>query len=89
MDYVRNFYAGYRDLLDNKSDPRTSEWFLMSSPLPTAAICITYAYCVKVGENFYYFFIKLLPKSGNSGHRGTKITKRSKSAQIFLGVSSP
>lgn len=48
MDYIKNFYAGYRDLMDNKSDPRTSEWFLMSSPWPTAAICITYAICVKV-----------------------------------------
>lgn len=48
MDYINSFYASYRDLMDNKSDPRTSEWFLMSSPWPTAAICITYAVCVKV-----------------------------------------
>jgi hypothetical protein len=62
MDYIRNFYAGYRDLLDNKSDPRVSEWFLMSSPLPTAAICITYAYCVKVCEKE---FVSLSKKNFN------------------------
>jgi elongation of very long chain fatty acids protein 7 len=49
MDSIINsIYAGWRDLMDNKSDQRTSEWFLMSSPLPTAAICLTYAFCVKI-----------------------------------------
>lgn len=41
-------YDGYRDLMDNKSDPRVNDWFLMSSPLPTLAICLSYAYFVKV-----------------------------------------
>lgn len=45
---MSQFYAGWRDLMDNKSDPRTNEWFLMSSPFPTIAISLTYAYCVKV-----------------------------------------
>lgn len=42
------FYEGWRDLMDNKSDPRTNDWLLMSSPFPTIAISLTYAYCVKV-----------------------------------------
>jgi elongation of very long chain fatty acids protein 7 len=48
MIKISTFYAGWRDLIDNKSDQRTSEWFLMSSPLPTAAICLTYVFCVKI-----------------------------------------
>lgn len=48
MDYVTRFYEGWRDLMDNKSDPRTTDWFLMSSPFPTIAISLSYAYFVKV-----------------------------------------
>lgn len=47
---ISGFYEGWRDLMDNKSDPRTNDWFLMSSPFPTIAISLTYAYCVKVGS---------------------------------------
>lgn len=45
---VRNVIDGYHDLMDNKSDPRVNEWFLMSSPFPTLCMCLTYAYVVKV-----------------------------------------
>ncbi|XP_046741586.1 elongation of very long chain fatty acids protein AAEL008004-like [Diprion similis] len=45
---VRMVVDAYRDLMDNKSDPRVNGWFMMSGPMPTALICITYAYCVKV-----------------------------------------
>ncbi|CAG9808731.1 unnamed protein product [Chironomus riparius] len=48
MNYINRFCAGWRDLMENKSDPRTSEWFLMSSPLPTAAICLAYVVIVKI-----------------------------------------
>lgn len=48
MDYVTRFYEGWRDLMDNKSDPRTTDWFLMSSPFPTIIISLSYAYFVKV-----------------------------------------
>ncbi|XP_017056971.1 elongation of very long chain fatty acids protein [Drosophila ficusphila] len=37
----------YRDLMDNKSDPRVNGFFLLSSPLPTLAMCIFYAYFSK------------------------------------------
>lgn len=33
----------YTDLMDNKSDPRVKDWFLMSGPGPTMLICLTYA----------------------------------------------
>ncbi|XP_011867515.1 PREDICTED: elongation of very long chain fatty acids protein AAEL008004 isoform X2 [Vollenhovia emeryi] len=45
---VQIIYDGYRDLMDNKSDPRVSDWSMMSSPFPTLAICLLYAYFVKV-----------------------------------------
>lgn len=41
-------YDGYRDLMDNKSDPRVNDWPMMSGPFPTLAICMFYAYFVKV-----------------------------------------
>ncbi|XP_076249437.1 very long chain fatty acid elongase AAEL008004 [Calliopsis andreniformis] len=45
---VRSIYDGYRDLMDNKSDPRVNDWAMMSSPVPTLAICLSYVYFVKV-----------------------------------------
>lgn len=38
----------YHNILDNKSDPRVKDWPMMSSPLPTLAICLFYAYFSKV-----------------------------------------
>ncbi|XP_055526408.1 elongation of very long chain fatty acids protein AAEL008004 [Wyeomyia smithii] len=40
-------YDWYRDLMDNKSDPRVADWPMMSSPLPTLGLCIFYAYFSK------------------------------------------
>lgn len=48
MSFATRFYEGWRDLMDNKSDPRTSDWFLMSSPFPTILISLSYALFVKV-----------------------------------------
>lgn len=45
---IQIIYDGYRDLMDNKSDPRVNDWIMMSSPFPTLAICLFYAYFVKV-----------------------------------------
>ncbi|KAK1129260.1 hypothetical protein K0M31_020389, partial [Melipona bicolor] len=45
---VTELLDGYRDLMDNKSDPRVNHWMMMSSPLPTMAICLFYAYFSKV-----------------------------------------
>ncbi|XP_050499386.1 elongation of very long chain fatty acids protein-like [Diabrotica virgifera virgifera] len=45
---VRNIIDSYHDLMDNQSDPRVNDWFLMSSPFYTLAICLFYVYIVKV-----------------------------------------
>ena len=34
--------------LEGRSDPRVSDWPLMSSPLPTVVLCLTYLVVVKV-----------------------------------------
>lgn len=36
-----------------KLDPRTSSWPLMSSPLPTLAVCLVYIFLVKVGKRSF------------------------------------
>lgn len=51
MEVLNRLVAGYHDLMDNKSDPRVNDWLLMSSPLPTLAICLTYVFTVKVSHN--------------------------------------
>ncbi|KAF4533125.1 hypothetical protein B566_EDAN007936 [Ephemera danica] len=38
----------FTDLFDKYGDPRVQGWLLMSSPLPTLAICLGYVYLVKV-----------------------------------------
>ncbi|XP_012154339.1 very long chain fatty acid elongase 7 [Megachile rotundata] len=45
---VANLVHGYRDLMDNKSDPRVNTYIMMGSPFPTIAICLFYAYFSKV-----------------------------------------
>uniref|UniRef100_A0A8D9BTW9 Elongation of very long chain fatty acids protein n=1 Tax=Cacopsylla melanoneura TaxID=428564 RepID=A0A8D9BTW9_9HEMI len=45
IDAIGNLYS---DIMDNRSDPRVNEWFLMSGPLPTICICLTYAFIVKI-----------------------------------------
>lgn len=53
MNIVNIISATWYDLMENKSDPRTTDWFLMSSPLPTVIMCLTYVYIVKVSEITY------------------------------------
>nr|QMX41530.1 very long chain fatty acid elongation protein ELO5 [Dioryctria abietella] len=48
MEVLNRLVAQYHDLMDNKSDQRVKDWFLMSSPFPTLAICLTYVFTVKV-----------------------------------------
>jgi len=45
---IQAIYGSYRDLMDNKSDPRVNDWILMSSPFPTLSICLFYVYFVKI-----------------------------------------
>ncbi|KAL0109554.1 hypothetical protein PUN28_014547 [Cardiocondyla obscurior] len=43
----------YRDLMENKQDPRTQEWFLISGPGPILTIIATYIYfCVSAGPRY-------------------------------------
>ncbi|XP_017847078.1 elongation of very long chain fatty acids protein AAEL008004 [Drosophila busckii] len=44
---LHSVHHWYRDLMDNKSDPRVQDFFLLSSPLPTLCMCIFYAYFSK------------------------------------------
>uniref|UniRef100_U5ETZ3 Elongation of very long chain fatty acids protein n=1 Tax=Corethrella appendiculata TaxID=1370023 RepID=U5ETZ3_9DIPT len=44
---ITDTYDWYRDLMDNRSDPRVADWPMMSSPLPTLALCSFYAYFSK------------------------------------------
>ncbi|KAK0166822.1 hypothetical protein PV327_004305 [Microctonus hyperodae] len=39
-----NLVDGYKDFIDNKSDPRVKDWAMMDSPIPTMVICLSYAY---------------------------------------------
>ncbi|XP_050343136.1 elongation of very long chain fatty acids protein AAEL008004 [Nymphalis io] len=48
MEIINRIVDGYHDLMDNQSDQRVKDWFLMSSPFPTLAICLTYVFTVKV-----------------------------------------
>ncbi|OWR46146.1 hypothetical protein KGM_215920 [Danaus plexippus plexippus] len=48
METINRIVEGYHDLMDNQSDQRVKDWFLMSSPFPTLAICLTYVFVVKV-----------------------------------------
>ncbi|KAG5314220.1 ELVL1 protein, partial [Acromyrmex insinuator] len=45
---IQMIYDGYQDLMINKSDPRVNDWPMMSGPFSTLAICLFYAYFVKV-----------------------------------------
>ncbi|XP_025419985.1 elongation of very long chain fatty acids protein AAEL008004-like isoform X2 [Sipha flava] len=40
--------SAVQGFFDNYGDPRTKDWFLMSSPLPTLCICAAYVFTVKV-----------------------------------------
>lgn len=53
---LKEIYLSWRDLMDNKSDPRTTNWPLMASPIPTIIICLTYVYIVKVKKSFPFTF---------------------------------
>nr|CAD7410953.1 unnamed protein product [Timema cristinae] len=44
---------GYKTFMETKSDPRTADWFLMSSPMPLLIILISYLYFVnKAGPRY-------------------------------------
>lgn len=58
MILLQRMFAAWRDVMDNKSDPRTTNWFMMSSPLPTVMIILCYIGIAKVQT---WYFIKNYP----------------------------
>ncbi|XP_039296095.1 elongation of very long chain fatty acids protein AAEL008004 isoform X3 [Nilaparvata lugens] len=48
MAAIMRFYDSFQSVFDKHGDPRTASWFLMSSPLPTLSICLSYVFVVKV-----------------------------------------
>lgn len=50
MDLFREWYAVWRDLFDNRSDPRVKNWFLMDTPTNTVLLIAVYIYFVKVQQ---------------------------------------
>ncbi|KAL9891537.1 very long chain fatty acid elongase 7 isoform 2-T2 [Glossina fuscipes fuscipes] len=44
---LNDIHLWYTDLMDKRSDPRVKDWPMMSSPAPTLALCILYAYFSK------------------------------------------
>lgn len=48
MALVMHYVDRFHEILDKNADSRTAGWFLMSSPFPTLAICLSYIYTVKV-----------------------------------------
>lgn len=55
MNLFDRINLSWRDLMDNKADPRVANYPLMSSPMPTLLICLSYVYIVKV--KFHNFLI--------------------------------
>lgn len=58
MTILRKFYLAYRDVMENKSDPRTSNWFMMDSPFPTIAISLFYIFSVNV-SHIYINYVRI------------------------------
>ncbi|KAI5750340.1 hypothetical protein M8J76_014849 [Diaphorina citri] len=48
MAAIVRLVDGFHGFFERYGDPRTNNWFLMSSPVPTILICLTYVYIVKV-----------------------------------------
>jgi hypothetical protein len=53
MDKIANFYDAWRDVMDNKSDSRTTNWFMMGSPFYTMAVSLAYIYAAKVSNRLW------------------------------------
>lgn len=55
MDILSRIYGGWRYIMEQKSDPRTRNWFMMNSPLPTIALSAAYIITVKVSISILAF----------------------------------
>ncbi|XP_077290972.1 very long chain fatty acid elongase AAEL008004-like isoform X2 [Arctopsyche grandis] len=48
MALILRYIDDMHSIMNKHGDPRTNDWLLMSSPIPTLAICLSYIYLVKV-----------------------------------------
>jgi len=48
MALIMRYIDSMQRYMDSVGDPRTRDWPMMSSPFPTLAVCLSYAYFVKV-----------------------------------------
>uniref|UniRef100_A0A1A9W6N3 Elongation of very long chain fatty acids protein n=1 Tax=Glossina brevipalpis TaxID=37001 RepID=A0A1A9W6N3_9MUSC len=48
MALIMQYIDNWNRYMDTYGDPRTKDWPMMSSPLPTLAVCLSYVYLVKV-----------------------------------------
>lgn len=85
QEYLTQFYDGWRDLMDNKSDPRTRDYPLMSSPFPTIAISLSYAYFVKVSDHSTHTYTQREGITVQNTH-STAINTSSRRSQSIINV---
>lgn len=50
MDLIHNVIDWWLDLSERKTDPRTKDWFMMSSPIPSIVLCFSYPFMVHIGK---------------------------------------
>uniref|UniRef100_A0ABK9MMD7 Elongation of very long chain fatty acids protein n=1 Tax=Glossina morsitans morsitans TaxID=37546 RepID=A0ABK9MMD7_GLOMM len=48
MALIMQYISNWKKIMDTYGDPRTKDWPMMSSPIPTLAVCLSYVYLVKV-----------------------------------------
>ena len=48
MEYIK----AYKNFDTANADPRTADWFMMSSPLPSLIICALYPICILSGKEY-------------------------------------
>lgn len=50
MNMIHNVTNWWLDLSERKTDPRTKDWFMISSPIPSILICFSYPFLVQIGK---------------------------------------
>lgn len=59
MEFLKEIYDKVEIYYETKADPRTTNWFLMESPLPVLAISLIYMVSVQVSRNACVLDLKL------------------------------
>lgn len=50
MEFIQPYIQAYNDYDTKHHDPRTADWFMLSSPIPSLIICILYVIIVQLGQ---------------------------------------